>query len=130
MPRRDITPLLAQRYGQIAHAIGEAMQRKGLSPAQVNEALGKPRSAPGIYHWLKAKGAPTHEVHTKLAKILGIDAAALDWRLEAPGRPSTALVPVEPVKPVRATQARASAPPAQDTIVIEVGGYRVEVRKL
>jgi transcriptional regulator with XRE-family HTH domain len=64
-------------YGGIAAAMREGMARKKLTPAELNEALGRDRSHAGVYHYRAGKLAPDDKSRPKLARILGVPESAL-----------------------------------------------------
>lgn len=66
------------RYGQVAAVLREAMDRKGLSQGDIAQRLNTSNST--VSTWLAAKSAPSQAFRLRLASILDVDAAALDWR--------------------------------------------------
>jgi transcriptional regulator with XRE-family HTH domain len=66
------------RYGQVAAVLREAMDRKGLSLTDVQRRLNT--SSGTVWTWLAAKSAPSQAFRLRLASMLDVDEAALDWR--------------------------------------------------
>jgi transcriptional regulator with XRE-family HTH domain len=84
-------------YGGVAAAIRAAMERKGIKPAELNEAIGRERSHASLYHYINGKMAPDTAIRPRLAKALGIPESALRKAALGDGpsaspEPGTALV--------------------------------------
>ena len=89
----------AAMYGHIAHAVRGAMIERGLTPAQLNKAMGRDAGSAAIYYYINGKGAPAGAAKGMLMSILGLPEEALTRRsltVAHAGRaePGTALVRV------------------------------------
>lgn len=108
-------PAQPHRLGHVAAAIREAMTRLSLTPAELNEKLGRSRGHPGIYVWLGAKSAPQEAMRAQLAKMLGLTEADLTPREESP---------MPRARPGPATRAAARALAVRVPAPVPVNGTR------
>lgn len=85
-------------FGHIAGALRQKMAERGMTVPDLQKAIGMPRTSPGVYTWLAAKGGPSEENRKRLSKALGIPEADLIPRTDETakiGRPrgSTTIAP-------------------------------------
>jgi transcriptional regulator with XRE-family HTH domain len=122
---RSPTPREIAMYGHIAAALRAAMEARGMSPADLNQAMGKERSYAGAYHWFGSKGAPGPDARAKLSKLLGIPIQQL-MRRDPGGLPVEA-GPVLQIEGPRATPQKGSAPPVLQFLVDGDGMSRIKL---
>ena len=119
----------AAMYGHIAHAVRGAMIERGLTPPQLNKAMGREAGSAAIYGYINGKGAPTGEAKAMLMRILGLPEEALTRRsltVAHAGRaePGTALVRV-PTAPKAVVAAK--APEVLSFAILADGTARLEL---
>lgn len=68
------------RHPEIAAAMREAMERKGLKTADINVHLGLKRAEPQAYNWVSGRSSPAKKIRPQVAKLLDLDVADLTPR--------------------------------------------------
>jgi hypothetical protein len=74
------TPEQIAKFGHIAARLRAELDKRGWSPGDFNDALGKDRSNGNIYHFLGAKSAPGETLRAQIADFLDIPEADLTAR--------------------------------------------------
>lgn len=98
---KPITPLQAQMYGHVAAALKQAVQAKGWSVGDLNQAMGQKRANTAVYGWLRGNAAPGPSRRRKLATLLGLPVEALTPRTPGAGPGAAQWTPedVAPAEP-------------------------------
>ena len=88
---KTTTPREVAMFGHIAVALRKAMEAKGWSIGDLNQALGRDRAFAGTYAWVGGRGAPSPENAQKVSKLLGIPMTELTKR-DADAAPKVTLI--------------------------------------